>query len=93
MSWRDRILQEFTPELASVTRMTVVSDPDELLLEQGVLDELRAAGFELVPFDDPVAFRYQYERQFRQVWDRGEQTEGRGHQCAADAKPNPSQMT
>ncbi len=74
MSWRDRILQEFTPELASVTRMTVVSDPDELLLEQGVLDELRAAGFELVPFDDPVAFRYQYERQFRQVWDRGEQT-------------------
>lgn len=74
MSWRTRILQEFTPELASVTRLTVVSDPDELLVEQGVLDELRAAGFELVPFDDPVAFRFQYERRFREVWDRGEET-------------------
>jgi len=74
MTWRARILQEFTPELASVTRLTVVSDPDELLVEQGVLDELRAAGFELVPFDDPVAFRFQYERRFREVWDRGEAT-------------------
>lgn len=74
MSWRARILQDFTPELASVTRLTVVSDPDELLVEHGVLDELRAAGFELVPFDDPVAFRFQYERRFREVWDRGEPT-------------------
>ncbi len=74
MTWRARILQEFTPALASVTRLTVVSDPDELLVEQGVLDELRAAGFELVPFDDPVAFRFQYERRFREVWDRGEAT-------------------
>jgi hypothetical protein len=74
MSWRADILQEFTPALASVTRLTVVSDPDELLVEQGVLDELREAGFELVPFDDPVAFRFQYERRFREVWDRGEPT-------------------
>lgn len=74
MSWRARILQEFTPELASVTRLTVVSDPDELLVEQGVLEELGAAGFELVAFDDPVAFRFQYERRFREVWDRGEPT-------------------
>lgn len=74
MTWRTRILQEFTPALASVTRLTVVSDPDELLVEQGVLDELRAAGFELIPFDDPVAFRFQYERHFREIWDRGEAT-------------------
>ena len=74
MSWRETITSEFTPEQASVTRLTVVSDPDELLLEQGVLAELRSVGFELVPFDDPVAFRFLYERRFRQYWDRGETT-------------------
>lgn len=72
--WRHHLLQHFQPALAAVSRLTVVSDPDELLLEEGVLDQLRASGFELIPFEDPVAFRFQYERQFRQLWDRGEAT-------------------
>lgn len=72
--WRQGILEHFSPEHAAVTRLTVVTDPDELLLEQGVLDRLRVAGFDLVPFDDPVAFRYHYESQYRQRWDRGETT-------------------
>src|SRR5690606_22981895 len=70
-SWRDRILREFTPELA---RLTLVADPDGLLLEEGVLEGIRERGYELLPFDDPVAFRYTYESKFRTRWDRGEQT-------------------
>jgi hypothetical protein len=72
--WRDGILGHFRPEIAATTRLTIVADPDELLVEQGVLSRLRDAGFELVPFDDPVAFRFLYERRFREVWDRGEPT-------------------
>ena len=37
-SWRDHILQEFTPQVA---RLTVVTDPDELLTEEGVVSGLR----------------------------------------------------
>ncbi len=32
-------------------------------------------GFELIPFDDHVAFRYAYESKFRSRWDQGEQTD------------------
>lgn len=74
MSWRTLILREFTPELAQVSRLTVVSDPDELFLEQGVVEGLRHAGFDMVAFEDPVAFRYQFERNYRSVWDQGQPT-------------------
>ena len=33
-SWRSQILREFTPNVA---RLTLVADPDGLLLEEGVL--------------------------------------------------------
>ncbi len=68
-SWRDRILSEFTPGAA---RLTLVADPDGLLLEEGVLAAVRERGFDLLAFDDPVAFRYAYESGFRSRWDRGE---------------------
>jgi hypothetical protein len=54
--------------------LTIVADPDELLTEQGIVDGIRQRGFEIVPFDDHVAFRYAYERRFRQVWDSGDGT-------------------
>jgi hypothetical protein len=73
-SWRDPILAQFTPEIASVARLTVVADPDELLTEQGVVGGIRERGFEIVPFEDQVSFRYAYERRFRQVWDAGKAT-------------------
>ena len=57
-SWRDQILSEFTPQVA---RLTLVADPDGLLLEEGVVEGIRERGFELIPFEDPVAFRYVYE--------------------------------
>jgi hypothetical protein len=73
-TWRDPILGQFTPDIATFARLTVVADPDELLTEQGVIDGIRQRGFEIVPFEDHVAFRYAYERRFREVWDNGKDT-------------------
>ncbi|MBI4764658.1 MAG: BREX-3 system phosphatase PglZ [Deltaproteobacteria bacterium] len=71
-SWRDQILKEFTPKVA---KLTLVADPDGLLLEERILEGIRERGFELIPFEDHVAFRYAYESKFRSRWDRGEQTD------------------
>lgn len=71
-SWRDQILKEFTPKVA---RLTLVADPDGLLLEEGILEGIRERGFELIPFEDHIAFRYAYEAKFRFRWDRGEHTD------------------
>lgn len=71
-SWRDQILKEFTPKVA---RLTLVADPDGLLLEEGILEGVRERGFELIPFVDHIAFRYAYESKFRSRWDRGENTD------------------
>lgn len=71
-SWRDQILKEFTPKVA---RLTLVADPDGLLLEEGILEGVRERGFDLIPFEDHIAFRYAYESKFRSRWDRGEQTD------------------
>jgi hypothetical protein len=71
-SWRDQILKEFTPK---VSRLTLVADPDSLLLEEKILEGIREQGFELIPFEDHVAFRYAYESKFRSRWDRGEETD------------------
>lgn len=72
--WRAPILQHFSEASAEAGRLTVVSDPDELLTEPGVVERLASRGFELMTFEDPVAFRYSYESRFRQHWDRGEAT-------------------
>ena len=70
--WRGQILREFTPQVA---RLTLVADPDGLLLEEGVLQAIRERGFELIPFEDHVSFRYAYESRFRSRWDSGMQTD------------------
>ena len=67
-SWRDRVLQEFPPGAAP---LTVVSDPDGLVLDETVLAELRRRGFDVLVFDEPVAFRYAYESRCRRYWDDG----------------------
>ncbi len=64
---RDEILREFTP---GVARLTVVDDPDGLLAEAGIVEELRARGFEVVSLDDPIAFRFFYESRYRSRRDR-----------------------
>ena len=71
-SWRDIVLKEFTPNVA---RLTLVADPDGLLLEEGILEDIRERSFELIPFEDDIAFRFAYESKFRSRWDRGENTD------------------
>src|SRR5476649_1240970 len=70
--WRDHILNEFTPELS---RLTLVADPDGLLTEETVQAGIRKRGFELITFEDPIAFRYAFESQYRSRWDTGQSTE------------------
>ena len=70
--WRDSVLREFTPQVA---RLTLVADPDALLLDGGIIEGIRARGFDLIEFDDHVAFRFAYESKYRSAWDRGEVTD------------------
>jgi len=57
-SWRDIVLHHFeTP----VNDLTLVADPDALLREEQVLAALGARGYDVLTFDDPVAFRFVYE--------------------------------
>ncbi|NQU02865.1 MAG: BREX-3 system phosphatase PglZ [Syntrophaceae bacterium] len=71
-NWREQILKEFTPQ---VSRLTLVADPDALLTEEGIIQGLRERGFDLITFDNPIAFRFAYESRYRSLWDRGELTE------------------
>jgi PglZ domain-containing protein len=71
-NWRDTILKHFQPKMA---RLTLVADPDGLLTEEGMLTAIRDRGFELIPFDDAIAFRFAYESQYRSLWDKGQKTD------------------
>jgi len=60
---------KFTP---GGERLTVVADLDGLLLEEAILETLQARGFELVSFEDRIAFRFFYESRYRSHRDRGD---------------------
>ena len=68
--WIDRILGEFPSDLA---RLWVAADPDGVLLDEQILSLLRERGFEVLPFEDSVAFRAEYEERYREAWDRDEE--------------------
>ena len=67
--WSERILSHFTADL---TRLWVACDPDDVLLDEKLLSELRSRGFEVMLYEDPFAFRAEYEERYRAAWDRGE---------------------
>src|SRR5579871_1296259 len=71
-NWRDNILKHFQPK---ISRLTLVVDPDGLLTEEGMLSAIRGRGFDLIPFDDPIAFRFAYESQYRSLWDQRKDTD------------------
>ena len=71
-NWRDNILKHFQPK---ISRLTLVADPDGLLTEEGMLSAIRERGFDLIPFDDPIVFRFAYESQYRSLWDQGQKTD------------------
>ncbi len=68
--WTDRILGEFPSDLA---RLWIAADPDDVLLDEQILPELRDRGFEVLPFEDSIAFCADYEERWRQAWDNGEE--------------------
>lgn len=72
MKWRETILQAFTPQVA---RLTIVADPDGLLLEEVISQEIRRRGFDLVIYEDSLRFRFLYESRYRSAWDAGETLE------------------
>src|SRR5947207_14174195 len=71
-NWRDNILKHFKPR---ISRLTLVADPDGLLTEEGMLSAIRDRGFDLIPFDDSIAFRFAYESSYRSQWDNGQKTD------------------
>ena len=57
-NWRDTILKEFTPHVAKIT---IAADPDILLSEEQILEELQSREFNLIVYEEPVSFRYWVE--------------------------------
>lgn len=67
--WIERILNEFPSDLS---RLWIAADPDGVLLDEQMLFLLRERGFEVLPFEDSVAFRADYETRYREAWDHNE---------------------
>lgn len=67
-SWTEQILQAFPEDLSP---FWIASDPDNLFLDERILRVLRDRGFEVLPFEDSIAFRVEYEGRYRAAWDNG----------------------
>jgi hypothetical protein len=67
--WHQRILGHFTADLS---RLWVACDPDGVLLDEKLLSELRERGFEVMGYDDPFAFRAEFEERYCAAWDADE---------------------
>jgi len=71
-AWRESLLAPFSP---GISRKTVVADPDDLFRDDKLFRELTDRGFKLLYFEDSITFRFTFESQFREAWDRGEPSE------------------
>ena len=58
-SLRTALLRELAPVGDS---HMLVADPDEMLLDTELLEAIREIGYELINFEDPVAFRFSFEQ-------------------------------
>lgn len=67
MLWYEKVLEKFNLELH---KTFLVADPDEILKEESILSYLTRQGFEIIEYDDPIAFRYVYEADFRSQKER-----------------------
>ena len=67
-TWRDEIIGRLD---GGTDHLTVATDPDELLIEERMLQRIEALGFDLITFDDHVAFRFAFESSYRARADRG----------------------
>ena len=67
-TWRDQISKNFIPH----TQTPVLAiDPDSLLSDEKLNLDIRSKGFEIIPFDDTIAFRLVHESKYRERIDRG----------------------
>lgn len=64
MAWRQKILMDFQEPIPP---LTLISDPDGLLLDEELLSELKKRRVELVGYQDAIGFRYLYEQKYRPV--------------------------
>ncbi len=72
--WRCHVLDKITRE---DSQLVIVCDPDGLLQEENVLSSLKGMSYTVVVYDDPVAFRYLYESEYREKWDKKEESKTR----------------
>ncbi|WP_044640699.1 BREX-3 system phosphatase PglZ [Risungbinella massiliensis] len=71
INWRDEILKHFVEPIPS---LLIVSDPDHLLLEKKILDQLLERKLEILEYKDPIRFRYLFESTFRDRLNNGSVT-------------------
>lgn len=57
-AWEQKVVDPFIPELSS---LWVVSDADGVARNENILSLLNQKGFEVVVFEDPIEFRFEYE--------------------------------
>ena len=62
--WRANLLQEFVPQVAA---LTLVADPDGLLLEEAVLASIRARGFEILEYKNSIEFRFALASKWKRI--------------------------
>lgn len=70
-SWRTIVLNRL---IVGNARIRVVADPDGLLLDEDLLQDLENRGLMVLLYDDAWTFRVRYEEDFRTAWDNGQRT-------------------
>ncbi|GEM_PF-2580554 len=61
--WSERILCHLTT--ADLTHLWVACDPDNVLLDENLLFELRGRGFEVMLYEAPFPLRAEFEERYR----------------------------
>ncbi|OBW63499.1 MAG: hypothetical protein A9183_07195 [Dehalococcoides mccartyi] len=84
-TWQSEILKEI---LHTDSKLVIVTDPDKLLFEENVQQQLNELQFDLFTFEDPVVFRYEYESRYRSKKDTGQEIKTRILLRVADKELN-----
>ncbi|MDD4238039.1 MAG: BREX-3 system phosphatase PglZ [Desulfotomaculaceae bacterium] len=63
-TWRDKLLIDFKEPVPS---LSLVADPDHLLLDEALLSTLKDRRVEFIQYGDPVFFRYLFESKCRKA--------------------------
>jgi hypothetical protein len=71
-AWLDRLLSKIQPERGQIQ---IALDPDGVLLDEITLSLISERRFTVLPWQDEIAFRLDYETRFRSKWDADENAE------------------